>query len=67
MATLNPKFPELSKVRVIDVEGEQYEGYVVDSVFRDGRWLYQVSIQDEEKKTETYDNWVPEEWLTLVK
>lgn len=64
---MSPRFSEMHKVRVDDHENEPYEGYVIGSLFRDGRWLYKISISEEPTKSETYDNWVPEKWLELTK
>ena len=64
---MEPRFSELNKVRVNDRENEPYEGYVIASQFKDGRWIYKLSITEDPKSTETYDNWVPEEWMTLTK
>jgi len=39
-----PRFAEMNKVRVIGEEFEDsYEGYVIASLFRDGRWVYKIS------------------------
>lgn len=62
-----PRFSELNKVRVNDTKNEPYVGYVVGSKFKDGRWIYKISISDNPRKTETWDNWAPEEWLELTK
>jgi hypothetical protein len=64
---MSPRFSEMNKVRVNDQENEPYEGYVIDSQFRDGRWIYKLSISEDPSKPETYDNWLPEEWLELAK
>ena len=64
---MEPKFSEMNKVRVTDGENEPYEGYVIDSLFRDGRWLYKLSISENPKTSDTSDNWAPEEWLQKVK
>jgi hypothetical protein len=55
-------FSEINKVLVTDGENEPYEGYVIGSLFRDGRWIYKLSISEDPRKNETYDNWVPEHW-----
>jgi hypothetical protein len=44
---MTPRFSEMNKVRVNDRENEPYEGYVIDSQFRDGRWLYKLSISED--------------------
>ena len=62
-----PRFSELNKVRVNDTENEPYEGYVIKTLFKDGRWIYKISISDDPSKTETWDNWVPEEWMEQIK
>ena len=64
---MKPRFSELNKVRVIRVDFGNYEGYVVDSQFRDGRWVYKISISEDPKKPETWDNWIPEECLEKTK
>jgi hypothetical protein len=61
------RFSEMNKVRVNDRENEPYEGYVIDSQFRGGRWIYKLSISEDPSKPETYDNWLPEDWLELTK
>jgi hypothetical protein len=62
-----PRFSELNKVCVHDKTNEPYAGYVIGSRFKDGRWIYKISISDDPRATETWDNWVPEEWLELTK
>ena len=62
-----PRFAELNKVRVNDTKNEPYEGYVIKTLFKDGRWIYKISISDDPSKTETWDNWAPEEWLERIK
>ena len=57
----------MNKVRVNDRKNEPYEGYVIASQFRDGRWIYKLSISEDPTKSETYDNWLPEEWLEPTK
>lgn len=67
LTKMSPRFSEMNKVRVNDGENESYEGYVIDSQFQDGRWIYKLSISEDPSKLETYDNWIPEEWLELTK
>jgi hypothetical protein len=64
---MEPKFSEMNKVRVTDGQFEPYEGFVIASQFRDGRWIYKLSISEDPRTSETYDNWVPEEWLQRAK
>ena len=64
---MEPRFSELNKVSVNDRKNEPYVGYVIASLFKDGRWIYKISISEDPRKTETWDNWAPEEWLTLTK
>lgn len=64
---MEPRFSEMNKVRVTCPGMDDYEGYVIASQFKDGRWIYKISISEDPRKTETWDNWVPEEWLTLTK
>jgi hypothetical protein len=64
---MEPKFSEMNKVRVTDGQSDPYEGFVIASQFRDGRWIYKLSISEDPRTSETYDNWVPEEWLQRAK
>ncbi len=64
---MEPRFSELSKVRVIGEEWGDYEGYVIASQFRDGRWIYKLSISDDVRGKDIFDNWVPEECLELTR
>lgn len=64
---MEPRFSELNKVRVNDGENAPYAGYVVASRFKDGRWVYNISISEDPRKPESWDNWAPEEWLELTK
>jgi hypothetical protein len=64
---MEPRFSEMNKVRVKCAETGDYEGYVIAWQFRDGRWIYKLSVPDEPPSKDTYDNWVPEEWLELTK
>lgn len=64
---MSPRFSELNKVRVIREEFEDCEGFVIASQFREGRWIYKISFSEDPKKSETFDNWIPEEWLELTK
>jgi hypothetical protein len=57
------KFSELDKVRA-QPPFEKFEGYVIGSMFKDGRWIYKVSFAD--GKTETFDNWMPESSLEKI-
>ena len=58
-----PLFTEMNKVRVICEQFGKYEGYVIASQFRDGRWIYKISISEDPRKPESFDNWIPEECL----
>jgi len=62
-----PRFEDLNKVRVNDGKIPPYVGYVIGSQFKGGRWIYKISISDNPRKTDTWDNWAPEEWLELSK
>ena len=62
---MSPRFSELNKVRVTSPETGEWEGYVLASQFRDGRWIYKVSLTEDPKQSETFDNWYPEYWLKL--
>jgi len=65
--TMNARFSELNKVRTTCEELGHYEGYVVASLFKDGRWIYKISISDDTKGKEIFDNWIPEECLEIAK
>ena len=66
-----PKFSEMNKVRPSDKQRfGDYEGYVIGSLFKDGRWLYKLSISEDPRSLDpsiTFDNWLPEESLELLK
>ena len=65
-----PRFSEMNKVRVNREKFGDYEGYVIASQFRDGRWIYKISISEDptsEDVSDTFDNWLPEEFLELTK
>jgi len=62
-----PRFSEMNKVRVICEQFGDYEGYVIASQLRDGRWIYKISISEDPRKSDTFDNWIPEECLDLTK
>lgn len=64
---MEPGFAELSRVCVIDPDQPPAEGYVVARQFRDGEWLYKVSIEDSGAPTGTFDNWYRENALSEVK
>jgi hypothetical protein len=64
---MSPRFSEMNKVRVVKEDFGECEGYVIASQFRDGRWIYKLSVSEDPSKPETYDNWLPEEWLELTK
>jgi hypothetical protein len=63
---MEPRFSELTKVRVTSPEAQSYEGYVIGSQYRDGRWIYKISIAEGPKPKDTWDNWAPEEWLEKI-
>jgi hypothetical protein len=63
LPTMTPQFSELNKVRVTCEQFGNYEGYVIASQFRDGRWVYKISISEDPSKPGTFDNWIPEECL----
>jgi hypothetical protein len=62
-----PRFSEMNKVRVICEQFGKYEGYVIASQFRDGRWIYKISISEDPSKSDTFDNWIPEECLEVAR
>ncbi|MBK1817531.1 hypothetical protein JIN84_18060 [Luteolibacter yonseiensis] len=62
-----PKFQELAKVLVkFPSDEEPCTGYVVKLEWRDSRWIYQISLPDEEIPDGSWDNWAPEEWLSAA-
>jgi hypothetical protein len=67
LSEMSPRFSEMNKVRVIKRDFGECEGFVIASQFRDGRWIYKLSISEDPKKSETYDNWLPEVWLELAR
>ena len=62
-----PRFSEMNKVRVNCEQFGKYAGYVIASQFRDDRWIYKISISEDPSKSDTFDNWIPEESLELAK
>ena len=63
---MSPRFSEMNKVRVVCERLGKYEGYVIASQLRDGRWIYKISISEDPSKSETFDSWIPEECLDLA-
>ena len=64
---MKPRFSELNKVRVTCEQFGRFAGYVIKSLFRDGRWIYKISISEDPRKPDTFDNWIPEECLELTR
>jgi hypothetical protein len=64
---VQPRFSELSKVRVKSPNAGEWEGYVIGFQFREGRWIYKVSLTEDTTKPDSFDNWVPEAWLECIK
>jgi hypothetical protein len=62
-----PRFSEMNKVQVICEQFGKYEGYVITSQLRDGRWIYKISMSEDPREPETFDNWIPEECLELTR
>ncbi len=67
LGTMQPRFSELDKVRVVSEQFGEFGGYVIGSQFRDGRWIHKISISEDPKKPESFDNWIPEECLELTR
>ena len=63
---MNARFSELNRVRTSEEFGS-CQGYVVASLFKDGRWIYKISISEDPKGKEIFDNWIPEECLEITK
>jgi hypothetical protein len=66
LVRMSRRFSELNKVRVTCERFGDNEGYVIASLFRDGKWIYKISISEDPGKLETFDNWIPEECLELA-
>jgi hypothetical protein len=64
---MSPRFSELNKVRIVCEQYGNYEGYVIASQFRGGKWIYKISISEDPRKSDTFDNWLPEECLEQIK
>jgi hypothetical protein len=60
MIGMTQKFSELERVKVAERFGS-LEGYVVAAQFRDGVWVYKISLS--EPDGQIYDNWIPEDGL----
>ena len=60
---MEPPFAEMTKVRVTKKEAETFEGYVIASMIKDGRWIIKVSLPD---GNETFDNWYPTDRLEKI-
>ena len=67
LAAMSPRFSELNKVEVMSPTSERWEGYVIASQFRDGRWMYKISMTEDPQKSKSFDCWFPEEWLQATK
>jgi len=64
--TSEPQFSVMNKVLVTPPSKEAWEGYVLESRFKDGRWIYNISLM-EENNEDSFDCWFPEEWLKKIK
>jgi hypothetical protein len=64
---MSPRFYELNKVKVTPPGKTEWEGYVIESRFKDGRWIYKLSMTEDPHKSESFDCWFPEEWLEPIK
>lgn len=64
---MTPRFTELNKVRVICERFGDFEGYVILSQLREGKWIYKISLSEDTAKREVFDNWIPEECLELTR
>jgi hypothetical protein len=58
-----PRLSLMAKLRVIDPAQPAAEGYVIEHRFRDGRWLYKLSLPNPDRAGETFDNWYAEDAL----
>ena len=61
-----PRFSDLNKVRITRPGLKDFEGYVIGSQFRGGRWIYKISFSEGKKPEDTFNNWLPEEWLERI-
>jgi hypothetical protein len=64
---MKARFSEMNKVRMTTDDFGDFEGYVIGSLFREGRWIYKISISEDPRKAKSFDNWVPEEFLELCR
>lgn len=54
---MEPRFSEMNKVRVICECFGNFEGYVLASQFRDGKWIYKISISEDPASADpSFDN-----------
>lgn len=67
LGAMSPRFSELNKVKVTPPSKEEWEGYVIESRFKDERWIYKLSMTEDPRKSESFDCWFPEEWLEPIK
>lgn len=67
LRAMEPKFSELNKVRTTDERFGKWEGYVIASQFREGRWIYKLSLSEDPKKMDSFDTWIPEDSIELTK
>jgi hypothetical protein len=59
---MEPRYSEMQKVRTIPPL-PAIEGFVVGKLFRDGRWIYKLSVSDPRDPRQSFDSWFPEERL----
>jgi hypothetical protein len=62
---MQPRFSELNKVSVISEGFGEFEGYVIASRLRDGRWIYKISISEDPKKPRALTIGYPRNALSL--
>jgi hypothetical protein len=61
-----PKYGEMAKVCVKSPDASAFVGYVIASKWDapEGRWLYKVSLSEDDRDPNTFDNWVIADWIT---
>ncbi len=63
-----PEYEELAKVRMEFPESDAFVGFVIDHKWDApaGRWLYKVSLSEDDQTDDTFDNWAPGDNITRV-
>ena len=61
-----PEYGDMAKVRVNFPNASPFVGYVIATKWDapEGRWLYKVSLSEDDRNPDTFDNWVIVELIT---